>query len=284
MPIRILDAIRIRDEMQVIIKMIIPSKNILQTMSFAVWIRFQYQEWTMVISLSCLYWVNIHTPPFHNLEEVHDCLRQLFDGLSFMHENNVAHCDISGANIMMDVRPLYDEPFHPVHRTLSPDIKRQVFPRYRRSEKDTKYYYIDLGYAKWFQDPDTPRMISGGAAREMAPEQLQNRLYNPFQADAYQLGMTIHRDLIQEIDGLNFLQPMITQLTHSNPSARPSLTRVQESVNTAFLGLSGLRYRWPLVPREAGLRARGIYFIWGIMLELKYWLERVFGIYSRARK
>ena len=98
---------------------------------------------------------------------------------------------------MIDLRPLYDEPFHPVHHTLSPDIQRRVFPQHRRSEKGVRYYYIDLGYAKWFQDPNAPRMIAGGAAREMAPEQLRDRLYDPFLSDVYQLGRAIHRDLIQ---------------------------------------------------------------------------------------
>lgn len=104
--------------------------------------------------------------------------------------------DIASANVMMDSRPLYDEPFHPFFQHRSIDSKRPIYPRYRRYQKNIRYYYIDLGYAKWFKDSTTPRTISGSRARERAPEQRRGQPYDPFAADVYQLGAMIRRDLI----------------------------------------------------------------------------------------
>lgn len=97
---------------------------------------------------------------------------------------------------MTDVRPLYDEPFHPVYQTLSMDIRRVIHPRYLRSQKRIRYYLIDLGYAKWFRDPSSQRVATGIQAREKAPEQNLSEPYDPFLVDIYQLGVVLRRDLI----------------------------------------------------------------------------------------
>lgn len=97
---------------------------------------------------------------------------------------------------MMDGRSLYDEPFHPVHQTHSIDGNRLVYPKYLRSQKPVRYYYIDFGYASWFRGANDPRTVVGSRARERAPEQTGGNPYDPFKADIYQLGAVIRRDLI----------------------------------------------------------------------------------------
>ncbi|ELU45142.1 Pkinase domain-containing protein [Rhizoctonia solani AG-1 IA] len=185
-------------------------------------------------------------PPFKSLAEVHDFLQQLFKGLIFMHANDTVHRDIASPNIMMDPQPLYDEPFHPFHKALSLDTQRIIYPKHSRLEKRLRYYFIDMGSATWFRDLSLPRLTTGRLARILAPEQKADRPYDPFAVDTYQL----------------------------DPTSRPPLTKAQQFMNTAFLGLRGVRYRWPLAPQEAGLRAKGIYFIWGVVLEIRYWLEK----------
>lgn len=96
----------------------------------------------------------------------------------------------------MDSQPLYDEPFHPFLQHCSIDGKRPIYPRYLRSQKHIRYYYIDLGYAKWFHDPHAPRTLVGARARERAPEQKSGQPYDPFLVDIYQLGAMVRRDLI----------------------------------------------------------------------------------------
>ncbi|KAG9124818.1 hypothetical protein FRC07_010118 [Ceratobasidium sp. 392] len=96
----------------------------------------------------------------------------------------------------MNKRPLYDQLFHPFYQDLSLDAKCLILPKYIRSQKPARYYYIDFGYAKWFQDPAARRTLTGASAREPAPEQKSGRTYDPFEGDIYQLGAILRRDLI----------------------------------------------------------------------------------------
>ncbi|KAH7332958.1 kinase-like domain-containing protein [Rhizoctonia solani] len=302
-PIRILDAVRITDERQVVIKMVIPERGGEGEHELAILQHFSSPPLKNDPSnhiVPCLDTIPIpgienghfiimpllgqfDEPAFGSIAEVHDFLQQLFTGLDFMHKHNVAHCDIASANIMMDSRPLYDEPFHPVYQTLSLDIQRMIYPRYSRLEINIRYYFIDMGFATWFRDPESPKMITGKQARERAPEQKTGKAYNPFLVDIYQLGAIIGKNVISQNRALDFLKPLAEEMTHSDPSARPVLVEARQCMNTAFLGLSGIRYRWPLVPRGVGLRARVIYFIWGTVSELRYWLRKLFWMFTRVR-
>ncbi|KAG8679393.1 hypothetical protein FRC11_003777, partial [Ceratobasidium sp. 423] len=183
-----------------------------------------------------------------------------------MHSNNTAHLDIASPNVMMDARSLYDEPFHPFYQTLSLDATKLLHPRYRRSEKNTRYYYIDLGYSVRFED-STSRTVVGSQARELAPEQVTGLPYDPFIVDVYQLGKMIERDLIPKIEKINFLEPLVRQMTRTNPADRPTLVDAQASMNTAFLGLSGWKYRWPMIPEEAEFSERLRYIFAGLTAE-----------------
>ncbi|KAG9098987.1 hypothetical protein FRC06_005777, partial [Ceratobasidium sp. 370] len=217
MPLRILDATRVGDQAQVVIKMLAPSdadregEEELQILRHFSSPPFTNNPANHVVP--CLdsfpipgveggtFFVmpllsRYTNPPFGDLSEIHDFLNQLFEGLEFLHENGVAHCDIASANIMMDRRPLYDEPFHPYYQHRSLDGKRLIWPKYLRSQKPVRYYYIDFGYAKWFRDPATPRVLVGTRAREAAPEQKSGGPYDPFKGDVYQLGALLRRDLI----------------------------------------------------------------------------------------
>ncbi|KAG8785310.1 hypothetical protein FRC12_017748 [Ceratobasidium sp. 428] len=216
-PLRTLDAMRLADKRQVVIKMIIPSKldregeeelQIIQHFSSP-----PHSDNPSNHAVPCLdsfpipgmedsmFYVmpllsEYMEPPFCSLSDIHDFLVQVIEGLEFLHKNGVAHCDIASANIMMDASPLYDEPFHPFYQHRSLDGKRLILPKYLRSQRPVRYYYIDFGYAKWFRDPNTPRSLVGTLAREPAPEQMDGAAYDPFIADIFQLGAVLRRDVI----------------------------------------------------------------------------------------
>lgn len=303
-PVRVLDATRIQDQQQVMIKMVIPSGEEAEGKDELVLLQYfstlplrddpsnhvvPYLDSFPIPGINSGHFVvmpllsRYEDLPFHNLAEVHELLRQLFDGLSFMHRNNVAHRDIASPNVMMDARPLYKEPFHPFYQTHSLDTKRLIYPHYRRSEKNARYYYIDLGYAKWFRDPGTPRLVVGRDARETAPEQEEGNPYDPFLADIYQLGTMLHRDLIPKVPGLEFLLPLAQDMAKQNPSDRPTLENARSAMNTAFLGLSGWKYRWPIVPAHAESSDRWSYFFQGISAEFKYWIRSLLNFLLRRR-
>ncbi|KAF8597236.1 hypothetical protein BDV93DRAFT_453297 [Ceratobasidium sp. AG-I] len=293
---RVLDATRVHDQRQVMIKILLPATNDREGEDELALLKhfstpslkdnpFNHvvpcldsfpvpgvQEGTFVV----MPLLSDYTyPPFYNLEEVHDFLGQLFEGLVFMHQNNVVHCDIASPNVMMDSRPLYDEPFHPFLQHRSVDSKRLIYPRYSRSQKGIRYYYIDLGYAKWFRDPSAPRTLVGARARERAPEQKRGRSYDPFIADVYQLGAMIRRDIIPIISTLEFLLPLARDMTERDPAKRPNLEESQRSMNTTFAGLSGWRRRWPIVPDNAQFTRRVVYILIGITSEVVFLLKKL---------
>ncbi|KAG8722566.1 hypothetical protein FRC12_017856 [Ceratobasidium sp. 428] len=289
MPVRVLDAVRIDDERQVMIKMLVPSVDdregedeldLLQRFSAS---SLQVDPYNHVVPCLDAFPIpgvqngifvvmpllsRYDYPPFSNLEELHDFLWQIFEGLLFLHDNNVAHCDIASANIMMDARPLFNEPFHPFLRHLTMDGKRLIYPRYLRSQRSVRYYYIDLGYAKRFHDPDTPRLLVGTRARERAPEQKGGQPYDPFVADVYQLGAVLRRDLIPKYVTLQFLLPLARLMTERDPSQRPALKVARDRMSAEFDELSGWTRRWPIIPQDVRFTNRCILVFAAITNEL----------------
>ncbi|KAF8691616.1 Protein kinase domain, partial [Rhizoctonia solani] len=289
-PIRVLDATRIQDNQQVKLKMIVayaageganeyallkhfsesplkddPSNHVVPCLDSFPIPGIDAGNFVVMPLLSSYQLI-----PFYNLAEVHELLKQLFDGLLFLHSNNVAHRDIASTNVMMDARPLFEEPFHPFYQDHSLDAKRLIYPSYSRSEKDVRYYFIDYGYAVWFPDPNAPRTAVGVDAREAAPEQKSGQPYDPFPADVYQLGKMIHDDLFQAVDDLRFLLPLIRGMTEETPTRRLTLEQARDQMNTSFVGLHGWRYRWPLVPRNTRFQDRCWYFFRGLVAEILF--------------
>lgn len=218
---------------------------------------------------------------FCNLAEVQNLLEQLFEGLLFMHQNNVAHRDIAPTNIMMDARHLFAEPFHPFYQDHSLDAKRVIQPRYSRTEKGVRYYFIDFGYSTWFQNPNMHRTAVGVDAREAAPEQKTGLPYDPFAADVYQLGKMIHDDIIPITNSLKFVLPLVRKMIREVPTERPTLEQARDQMNTAFIGLSGWRRRWPIVPRNASFEDRCRYYFSGIKVEIRFWIRAIIKLVWR---
>ncbi|KAJ1299984.1 hypothetical protein OPQ81_003832 [Rhizoctonia solani] len=300
-PVRRLDATRVQDQQQVMLKMLVPptegneGKNEFSLLKYFSSSPLKDHPDNHVVP--CLESFPIpgvssgqfvvmpllsryNEIPFYNLAEVHDFLQQLFTGLLFMHKNNTAHLDIASPNVMMDARPLYTEPFHPFYQTLSLDATRILEPRYHRSQKHTRYYFIDLGYSVRFEDSSAPQTVLGSQAREPAPEQETGVPYNPFSVDVYQLGKMIQKDVIPKIKGIRFLELLVHEMTRRNPTERPTLVHAQTSMNTAFLGISGWKYRWPFVPEEAEWRRRVWYIGVGVIAEVRWWFHQFWIAFS----
>ncbi|KAH7905857.1 hypothetical protein BJ138DRAFT_1017134, partial [Hygrophoropsis aurantiaca] len=56
-----------------------------------------------------------YQPSFDTIGEVVECIRQLLEGLQFMHKHHVAHRDCMALNLMMDATAMYPEAYHPSH-------------------------------------------------------------------------------------------------------------------------------------------------------------------------
>ncbi|CAE6386170.1 unnamed protein product [Rhizoctonia solani] len=300
MPRRVLDATRVSDGRQVVIKILIPSTDdregedeyeVLQYFSSdsikddpANHVVPCYDSFPIpgvengmfvVMPLLSRY----DFPPFYSLDEVQNFLQQVFEGIMFMHAHDIAHGDIAGANIMMNSRPLYTEPFHPVSQQRSLDFRRPVHPRYRRHQVIIRYYLIDLGYAKWFRNPSAPKLVTGLHARERAPEQRSGRPYDPFAVDVYQLGAVIRRELIPRMSELEFLLPLARAMTERDPTKRPTLREAHRILDVEFAGIWGIRRRWPIIPNSAWWLQRLMYTISGVATEIVWATTRLLRLF-----
>ncbi|QRV87117.1 kinase domain protein [Ceratobasidium sp. AG-Ba] len=316
-PIRTLDAVRAQDQLQVVIKMLTPSNTdregeeeleILQHFNSSPLNEDPANHVTPCLDsfpipgvAGGMFFVmpllsDYKDPPFQNLAEIHDFLTQIFEvcmipakysvslmvshkGLDFLHRHDVAHCDIAPANIMMDKRPLYNESFHPFHQQLSLDGNRPLWPKYSRSRRPVRYYYIDFGYAKWFKDPSAPRALVGIHAKERVPEQLAGTPYDPFKADIFQLGAILRRDLIPKYKPLGFLLPLARDMTSPDPQKRPNIQIAQQNMHIHFAGVAGWRTRWPIVAPGTPFQKRVMFIISGLALEALVFLKRILGIF-----
>ncbi|KZV84002.1 hypothetical protein EXIGLDRAFT_655536 [Exidia glandulosa HHB12029] len=233
-------------------------------------------------------------PPFVLASEALVFIRQLLEGLYFLHEHNIAHRDIREDNIMMDPSPLFPPSsgtkMHPKNNLAL--TTPWLFPEPPPTSNPRRYYFIDYGSSVKFP-------TGGEAARthvhpvecqlyapEMATPDMTRvdltRLYDPFKADVFALGLMLDMYFWKVLPELQILWDAMVEFDPSKrPSAADSLKMFEEISNT-FAGSVYLRraqnvrlidfgHSWPRwnVVKER-LRHRGEY--WRVRLSL--WLRR----------
>ncbi|KAI0358579.1 hypothetical protein OH77DRAFT_1578883 [Trametes cingulata] len=190
-------------------------------------------------------------PPWSTVGEVIAFLSQIFQGLQFMHEKNIAHRDCQGPNIMFDPRPMYPNMFHPRVQDKTRDWKGKA-KHSTRTACPVKYYYIDFGISYMYNPDDGPpreHPIRGGDKSVPEFQAWCGEPLDPFPTDIYYLGNMIRMDILEPYKGMEFLSPLVDDMVQSDPSKRPIIQdvvrRFQEMSKT--LGRRTLRSR--LVPR-----------------------------------
>jgi serine/threonine protein kinase len=116
-----------------------------------------------------------------------------------MHEQGVAHRDITAANIMMDASDLFPEGFHPVRQNLSKNGLTDVVGL-MRTIAPVRYYLIDFDSAIVFEKgtPARLRYVQGRTGGdEEVPEFKSNNPYDPFKVDIFQLGNLLKKEFLQ---------------------------------------------------------------------------------------
>ncbi|TFK64548.1 hypothetical protein BDN72DRAFT_802049 [Pluteus cervinus] len=216
---------------------------------------------------------NLFRPRFQTIGEAVEFFRQVFEGLKFIHENHVAHRDCNYTNIMMDGNDMYPEGWHVSHPDHAPGpssfAKGKAAKHFTRTEKPPKYYFIDFGISRRYDASDTAPIediIRGG---DKSPPEFQNPTgrCNPFPTDVYCLGNTLRLVFIEggpdpEFDrpghyGLEFMQPLVKDMVHEDPTKRPTMDEVIQRFHEILRNLSSWRLRSRLIPfREPTYKAR----------------------------
>ncbi|KAG1751144.1 kinase-like domain-containing protein [Suillus lakei] len=194
-------------------------------------------------------------PRFDTVGEVVECLRQLFEGLLFMHANHVAHRDCMSRNIMMDAKDLYPEPYHPVQPHMKRDFSGYV-KHFTRTQRPPKYYLIDFGLSRRYDATEENPLeypIFGGD--KSVPEFQKNAdvPMNPFPTDIYYLGNVIREQFLYTRSGLEFLKPLVDDMVQDDPSRRPTMEVVVKRFDSIRQNLSTWKLRSRVICRDDDL-------------------------------
>ncbi|KAF8601643.1 hypothetical protein BDV93DRAFT_524593 [Ceratobasidium sp. AG-I] len=190
--------------------------------------------------------------PLVTVNDAIDFIQQVLEGLSFLHDHRIAHRDCTPPNIMMDWQNLIDEPFHPIRNECSLDGEYYLKIR-DRSQAPVKYYFIDFGLSTWFEDDAAPRLVTGKYGREQeVPELHESNPYDPFQVDIFIVGAFLQRELMRKYRGLSFLRPMLRKMTRADPKHRPNAAQVVQTFDGLVGKISPRNRKWLLADPKPG--------------------------------
>ncbi|EPQ57119.1 hypothetical protein GLOTRDRAFT_127494 [Gloeophyllum trabeum ATCC 11539] len=216
------------------------------------------------------------SPRFDTVGEVIACIRQILQGLQFMHEHLVAHRDCNSRNIMLDPRQMYPQSFHPA----DPDSKRDYngFAKYyTRTQRPPRYYFIDFGISRRYRPEDMPpseEIIRGGD--KTAPEfNNPSGVANPFPTDVYFIGNMLREDLLRDKYGFDFLSPLVADMVRADPSKRPTIDEVISRFEQSVKQLSSWKLRSRVVDRDE-------HPVVGLYRSVGHWTRRIRFILTRV--
>ncbi|KAI0633607.1 kinase-like domain-containing protein [Trametes polyzona] len=195
------------------------------------------------------YLVPFDTIPFDTVGEVVEFVRQLLDGVKFIHDHHVAHRDIMASNVMMDTS-IYPEPPHPIFKDRSYDFQRKVKCG-TRTERPVKYYLTDFGIScRLGRDDKNPRVtpIMGGD-RSVPEYKRSTEPQNPYLTDIYCLGNIFRTQFLQPYANLDFLSPLVRPMVQDEPAARPTISKACSDFEEILTATPKKAYRSRLVPR-----------------------------------
>ncbi|RDB25453.1 hypothetical protein Hypma_007491 [Hypsizygus marmoreus] len=206
---------------------------------------------TIILAMPLLYPNEL--PPFETIGEVVDFFRQIIEGLSFMHENHVAHRDCKYNNIMADITPLYDSPPHPWHTWRTYDYSRDVKQRSSRTRTPIKYYLADFGLSQLYKPEDAPHLeLPGWGGDKTVPEfqTSDDTPCDPFPVDVYCLGNLIRENFLDGEEGgatakkgFEFMRELVNDMVNNDPKLRPTMDQVESRFDDIVKGLSVWKLR-----------------------------------------
>ena len=98
---------------------------------------------------------------------------------------------------MMDPEPLFVPLPHPADHNRSYDFKTRT-KRFTRTEKPTRYYYIDFGLSRRFSPGQPVHLVDipFGGDKSVPEYKDPSMPKDPYKIDVYCLGNLIRRDLM----------------------------------------------------------------------------------------
>ncbi|KAG6873547.1 hypothetical protein C0995_014417 [Termitomyces sp. Mi166 len=195
---------------------------------------------------------NTQLAPFETIGEVVEYIRQIFEGLHFMHENGVAHGDCTDNNIMADSLHLFASAPHPGKPSMTLDYSDKVSKSDSRTNKPVKYYLVGFHKSINYRNQD-------GQEKEV-----DKSSKHQFAADVYCLGDMLRMHFLDGWDnmgiapkqGFEFMRKLISDMMNGDPNRRPDMGKVVARFNSLVDDLSDIQLRSPVIPAGESL---GVY-------------------------
>jgi len=197
------------------------------------------------------------TIPFVTIGEAVEFIRQIFEGLQFMHSHQIAHRDCKYNNIMMDAKDLYLHPPHPVAHNMRRDFSGPV-KHTTRTRRPVKYYLIDFGLSRRYNPEDMPPLEPPpwGGDRTVPEFLKSDEPCNPFPVDVYFLGNVVRQNFIEgdvlvpAKRGFEFIEDLVADMVQDDPQKRPTMDEVVSRFDQIRNGLSSWKLRSRVVERD----------------------------------
>jgi len=217
------------------------------------------------------------SPKFETVGELIGCLQQLFEGLQFIHKQNIAHRDCNERNAMMDGQSLYIDPWHPKLPNRQRDNRVKNARHYSRTQRPPAYYWIDFGISRRYDDDVTSPLedvIKGGDISVPEHQNITGPL-NPFPTDVYYLGNLVLQKFLETYEGLEFLRGLIEDMVQEDPNKRPTMNEAVDHYEKLCQNLNTSQLRAALVYRDSTRKDR----LWLLVTQ---WSKRILYVISRT--
>ncbi|KAF9077759.1 kinase-like domain-containing protein [Rhodocollybia butyracea] len=192
-------------------------------------------------------------PPFRTVGEGLQFIKEMLEGIQYMHQNSVAHRDCSMNNMVMDARQMYPDGHHPSRPSRTYDYKKRA-RHFSRTLAPPRYYLIDFGFSQQYEPSEerTPEYAIRSGGTE-PPEYKAETPCDPFATDVFLLGNMIRLRFldgnptsqrgISGLYGFDFLRPLVNDMIQDDPEKRPQMDEVLPRFSNIVQSLSQWKLR-----------------------------------------
>ncbi|KAI5118848.1 hypothetical protein M0805_008124 [Coniferiporia weirii] len=183
-------------------------------------------------------------PEFYSVPEVLSFVRQVLEGLTFMHQHGIAHGDCTGPNIMMDGTFMYPDGFHPSHQDLTVTGNGNAHHVRRSDVQYVKYFFVDYSHSTYFVDghAKTGRLaIQQESSDGTETEVFSIKQEDAFSADVCVLGETIKATFVDKYNHMQFLLPLVQAMIQEDQTSRLTAKLALEQFELAAKGIDSRR-------------------------------------------
>ncbi|KAF9077723.1 kinase-like domain-containing protein [Rhodocollybia butyracea] len=197
-------------------------------------------------------------PPFRTVGEGLQFIKEMLEGIQYMHHNNVAHRDCSINNMVMDAKKMYPDGHHPSEPSRTYDYKKRA-RHFSRTLVPPRYYLIDFGFSRKYESSQerSPEyaILSGGTE---PPECKAEAPCDPFATDVFLVGNMIRRRFLDGdpkfehsgTHGFEFLRPLVNDMIQDDTEKRPQMDEVLSRFSNIIQSLSQWKLRSRAVKKD----------------------------------